>query len=217
MMLKLGNKINQLRKGKGLSQEELAAQLAVSRQAISKWELGESIPDVENIVQLGKLFNVSMDYLLNDAIENEARITTAQGTTATPQVESRRNAMLFGFFLISAMALIVSTVVWMQNWLNRGFIMMVCFLVILAVCFCVEFFYVSQLSCKKQKKRNRRNIYSIGALFILPIPIWTVVQQGMIYYPRPFLYGMQYLAFMIIYLVSAVVVISTIQILGRRG
>ncbi len=51
----LGEKIQRLRKEKGLSQEQLAAQLTISRQAISKWELGESMPDTENIVQLSKL------------------------------------------------------------------------------------------------------------------------------------------------------------------
>jgi len=67
----LGEKIQRLRKEKGLSQEELAAQLTVSRQAISKWELNESIPEMENIVQLSNLFEVSTDFLLKEDIENE--------------------------------------------------------------------------------------------------------------------------------------------------
>ena len=62
----LGEKIQRLRKEKGMSQEQLAAQLTISRQAVSKWELGESMPDTENIIQLSKLFSVSTDFLLND-------------------------------------------------------------------------------------------------------------------------------------------------------
>jgi len=69
----LGEKIQQLRKEKGMSQEQLAAQLTISRQAISKWELGESIPDTENIIQLSKLFSVSTDYLLNDEFDSNAK------------------------------------------------------------------------------------------------------------------------------------------------
>jgi len=65
----LGKKIYKLRKDKGISQEELAAQLTVSRQAISKWELGEAMPDTENVVQLSRLFGVSTDYLLIDEME----------------------------------------------------------------------------------------------------------------------------------------------------
>jgi transcriptional regulator with XRE-family HTH domain len=64
MSMTLGEKIYRLRKARGMSQEELASHLAVSRQAVSKWELTESIPDTENIVQISRLFGVSTDYLL---------------------------------------------------------------------------------------------------------------------------------------------------------
>lgn len=65
----LSEKLLYLRKNKGLSQEQLAAQITVSRQAISKWELDESLPDTENIVHLTKIFNVSADFLLDDKID----------------------------------------------------------------------------------------------------------------------------------------------------
>ncbi len=65
----LGEKLLYLRKTKGLSQEQLASKVTVSRQAISKWELGESIPDTENIIQLTKIFDVSADFLLNEEID----------------------------------------------------------------------------------------------------------------------------------------------------
>lgn len=64
--MKLEEKIIRLRKQKGWSQEELAYQLGVSRQAISKWESGASIPDIDKIIFLSELFNVSTDYLLKD-------------------------------------------------------------------------------------------------------------------------------------------------------
>ena len=62
----LGEKIQILRKQNGMSQEQLSALTAVSRQAISKWEVGESIPDVDNIVQLSEIFGVTTDYLLKN-------------------------------------------------------------------------------------------------------------------------------------------------------
>ena len=61
----LGEKIQILRKQHGMSQEQLSALTSVSRQAISKWEVGESIPDVDNIVQLSEIFGVTTDYLLD--------------------------------------------------------------------------------------------------------------------------------------------------------
>lgn len=66
-----GEKLKILRKSKGMSQEQLAAQITVSRQAISKWELGESLPDTENVIQLSKLFRVSIDYLLKDEFQSD--------------------------------------------------------------------------------------------------------------------------------------------------
>lgn len=60
----IGEKISLRRRTAGLSQEALAAQLAVSRQAVSRWETGESLPDAEKIVQLCQILGVSADELL---------------------------------------------------------------------------------------------------------------------------------------------------------
>mgnify|MGYP000848384997 FL=1 len=62
----LSEKIVMLRKKFGWSQEELAEQLGVSRQSVSKWELGTAIPDLDKIVRLSQLFGVSTDFLLKD-------------------------------------------------------------------------------------------------------------------------------------------------------
>ena len=62
----LGEKLQKLRKDAGMSQEELAARLEVSRQAVSKWERDSGYPETEKIVRMGRLFHVTMDYLLNE-------------------------------------------------------------------------------------------------------------------------------------------------------
>lgn len=62
----LGEKICTLRTGKGLSQEDLAAKLEVSRQSVSKWETGQSVPDLEKIIRLADLFGVSVDELVRE-------------------------------------------------------------------------------------------------------------------------------------------------------
>jgi len=66
-----GEKLLDLRKRNGYSQEELAEKLDVSRQAISRWEMGTAIPDSQNVLHLSKLFSVSTDYLLNDDYESD--------------------------------------------------------------------------------------------------------------------------------------------------
>lgn len=67
----LADKIMTLRKKAGWSQEELAAQLNVSRQSVSKWESAQSIPDMDKVVQMSRLFGVTTDFLLKDEIEIE--------------------------------------------------------------------------------------------------------------------------------------------------
>ena len=67
----LADKITEERKKNGWSQEELANQLGVSRQAVSKWESAGAIPDLQRILQMSELFGVSTDYLLKDELDEE--------------------------------------------------------------------------------------------------------------------------------------------------
>lgn len=64
--MEFNNKLYELRKQKGLSQEELANRLNVSRQTVSKWEVGESTPDMEKLVAISELFDISLDELVLD-------------------------------------------------------------------------------------------------------------------------------------------------------
>lgn len=59
-------KLHLLRKNKGYTQEELAEKLCVSRQAIAKWESGQSYPDIANLLQISNMMNVTVDYLVRD-------------------------------------------------------------------------------------------------------------------------------------------------------
>lgn len=72
--MELSEKIMTLRKANRWSQEELAAQLDVSRQSVSKWELGDAIPDPERLMRMSELFGVSMDYLMKSSAEDAATL-----------------------------------------------------------------------------------------------------------------------------------------------
>jgi len=71
--MKLSEKIQILRKTKNYSQEELAEKLSVSRQAISKWELGTTLPETEKLILLSNLFNVSVDVLIKDDLDIDCK------------------------------------------------------------------------------------------------------------------------------------------------
>lgn len=64
MNIEIANRLVQLRKAHALSQEECAARIGVSRQAVSKWERGEASPDTDNLIRLAELYSISLDELL---------------------------------------------------------------------------------------------------------------------------------------------------------
>ncbi|SHJ83892.1 helix-turn-helix domain-containing protein [Hespellia stercorisuis] len=74
----ISEKIMELRKQNGWSQEELAFQLGISRQSVSKWESGASIPDMERILKLSEIFGVTTDYLLKDDLKKEESYVVEQ-------------------------------------------------------------------------------------------------------------------------------------------
>ena len=64
--MNFSQKLQLIRKNKGFTQEELAGKLDVSRQAVAKWESGQVYPDISNLIQISRLFNVTVDYLVKD-------------------------------------------------------------------------------------------------------------------------------------------------------
>lgn len=86
----LADKIIQLRKKNGWSQEELAEQMGVSRQAVCKWEGAQSIPDINKLIQLSQLFGVTTDYLLKDEIEDVVYDTDSYQEEPENEEQSRR-------------------------------------------------------------------------------------------------------------------------------
>lgn len=101
----LADKIIKLRKKNGWSQEELAERMDISRQAVSKWEAAQSMPDLERVLQLSNLFGVTTDYLLKDTIEEEfteavfsepeAPIRRVSLTQASAYMQWRKKASIF--------------------------------------------------------------------------------------------------------------------------
>ena len=64
--MKFNEKLIKLRKSSGLSQEELGNKLNIARQTVSKWELGETTPEMDKLVELSNLFNVSLDEMIKE-------------------------------------------------------------------------------------------------------------------------------------------------------
>ena len=135
----LNEKIIKLRKDRNMTQEDLALRLGVSRQSISKWELGICDPDIQNLKEISKLFDVSFDYLLNDEknealpLKTLAEAPSAQNNSKkreeeiAPKTHQSANLIPAALILVGGIGLIVSIVIAFLNphyscWLNHKWI-----------------------------------------------------------------------------------------------
>ena len=106
--MELKKKLSQLRKEKGLTQLELAEAIQVSRQAVSRWEVGTAVPTLDNLIALSRLYRVPMDYLAHDEMEKpeEAPAVACSGSRAGLRSPGRLAAL--ALCLIAAGALIAA-------------------------------------------------------------------------------------------------------------
>ena len=107
--MELKDKLVSLRKKSGLSQALLAEKLAVSRQTVSNWELGEILPSTDNLVRLSKLYGVSLDYLVSDDVEHPAVAVAVAERPGEQIMESPRlKTVLTGVVIVFAFALVLA-------------------------------------------------------------------------------------------------------------
>lgn len=90
----IGEKLAALRKENGISQEQLAEKLNISRQAISKWENNETLPDTENLIAIAKLFNISLDNLVGNNPSNSEQYSDNEKDA--PKKSSSKTTELVG-------------------------------------------------------------------------------------------------------------------------
>ena len=116
MNIETANRLYELRKKNNLSQEEVADKLGISRQSVSKWERAEASPDTDNLISLAKLYNVSLDELLNAEKSSEFVDENSDGVgevvidnpeTVLEEVEEENHSTVLGAILSSSTAILV--------------------------------------------------------------------------------------------------------------
>ena len=162
-------KLIQLRKREGYTQEELADRLEVSRQAISRWEMGTAVPDSSNLLRISKLFKVSADYLLNDDYESDDDL---------PKVKEVKNdnvnQIMMYLIALEVMMLIMQFMAVVI--LNNVFFAVLSFIPFIAVIVGFEYAYQKKASGATEKtKMFRKKFYKISAWLGLYFPIRFVV------------------------------------------
>ena len=162
----LGEKLRKLRIARQLSQEQLAEKLQVSRQAISKWELGESMPDTENLILLSKFYGVSIDYLLL----NELNISS--------ELETKRSRS-FPIFIFGMGGLVIGLILSIVLWCTYQSILMASIgLIIQIISVTVVLIKQSELSSQLQ-----RLFLMISAWMIFPFICFYIGSLMMNFYP----------------------------------
>ena len=114
--MKFEEKLMALRKKGGMSQEELADQLGVSRQAVSRWELGSTLPDAPNLLKLSDLFGVSIDYLLRDDYERESALPPVGDVCREPTTTAQKKHKLY---LVATIAFTIAALAFLIAAINR--------------------------------------------------------------------------------------------------
>ena len=94
-MMKLGSKIAGKRKDLGLTQQEFADRLSVTRQTVSRWEAGTVMPDIDKIADIASILGVSCDYLLKDDIEEDGQPAPKSTSPLMQSLKGRRVRLSF--------------------------------------------------------------------------------------------------------------------------
>lgn len=179
-MMKLSDKLVGLRKSAGMSQEELAEKLNVSRQAVSRWEMGTAMPDAANILQLSKLFHVTTDYLLNEEYESDADLPQVRAVKA----DGVHQGMIL-LVTLEVMSLILQFTAAIV--LQSTFFTVLSFLPFVAAIGGFEYAYQKKADAQNEKTRQfRRRFYEISVWLGLYFPLRLLVQAVMNCYPRPY-------------------------------
>ena len=150
------DRIQNLRKAKGISQEELADKIGVSRQAVSKWESEQSLPDIDKIIILSDFFDVTTDYILK-GIESEKQAT-----------KNPVNAFIFVFVAtaLNFIGFVVSCAIWYEEQVAMALVDGLIFMAVGCMVFGIGY------TCSTQnKERAKRLFWSINIWLLSFLPL----------------------------------------------
>ncbi len=154
------DRISNIRKSKGMSQEELADQIGVSRQAISKWESGQSLPEIEKIILLSDYFGVTTDYLLKgiEPVADQAAV-----------VKEKPDAAIFAIMgtAWNFIGLIIAVTIWYEKQTADATALGLFFM----AAGCVVYGTGMTMSNQKTKNRARMMFWRINTWMLTFIPL----------------------------------------------
>lgn len=196
----IAERIQNLRKARGISQEDLAEQIGVSRQAVSKWESEQSLPDIDKIIAVSEFFGVSTDYLLKGVENVTKQEIKAEDTVELKTEQSKKQPEAdAGIFTIIGTALnfiglIIAGAIWVER---QTFVAAAIGLIIMAMG-CMMYGMGQRLD--KTKPRSRKIFWLINVWILVPIPFLTCIYliSGFIKIPTILFYALCCMIYLII-------------------
>lgn len=198
-----GEKLQILRKSRGWSQEQLAERIAVSRQAVSKWESEAAVPDTENVVELSKLFGVSTDYLLHDDYTGDGDIPAVKNREA--ELKKKRNREMVMMILIGCEALgffwqLMGALVYNSHLIPLlGMTVHIVTIIGFEAGFRGQMRYSGQAQPDPEALDCRRVFYRVSVWLVSLFPITCLTRIFWHFYPRPYSNALSYLLPLVLY------------------
>ena len=202
--MNIADRIQHLRKLKGISQEELADKIGVSRQSVSKWESEQSVPDMDKIIRMSDFFAVTTDYILK-GIESKKQAS-----------EHSVNANIFVAVAsaLNFIGLIVSSAFWYEEQTPMAVVAGLIFMVVGCMVF-----GIGHASSTKNIERAKRLFWTTNIWLLAFIPmsvVYNVIISRMVA-PYPILFSGPLIAMPIFALVYLTVCLSVVFLQVRKG
>lgn len=201
-----GEKLQKLRKAQGLSQEQLAVQLGLSRQAVSKWELNEATPDTDNVVRLARMFAVSTDYLLLDELD--------EPSGRRPKERTNPHAGFILGMAVCAVGLLVAGGGW-AYWQNA--IPLAVGLIIQVLGVALFELQTTYLPPPGGPVATRARFYTTACWLVTPIPVFFGCGLCFRFVVRPYGGWLQWASVLAVYLLVCVVTCAVLSRFRRRA
>lgn len=204
--MKLCEKIVTLRKAKGMSQETLAEKLNVSRQAVSRWEVGSAMPDAANLLQISKLFGVTADYLLNEEYSSDQDVPQLREVR-----KNHNNQILFYLVILEILNLPIQfmTVIVLDR---NPFFCILSFVPFLAMIIGFELGYRKRKAqAAKEQLEFRKRFYIISAWLGTYFPVRFLTTLFITFNCGPYSVWIQELTLLTLYICTATLLTLSIE------
>ncbi|MCL2363820.1 MAG: helix-turn-helix domain-containing protein [Defluviitaleaceae bacterium] len=202
----LGEKIRYLRNEKEISQEDFAPLLSVSRYILMKWESNEIAPSTNEIANISKLLDTSIDYLLNEAYRHKEDVPGSVEHNKLRKANRNINIMIFILIFMTIVLSAIPAIALIQDWNSIDNVILIAFIGFFLLFGFVAFidgYSTDKLKIKQRDEAKGALRRVIDVWYAFPLPIFFIIYHSLSFFFYPVSYNSLFLASLIIFIVSA--------------